>query len=168
MPAVISSGHGGTAFILNLALPSILPLLVENPFVFLVPSALALLSGVVALDARSTQYAFRQEHAGRVFLLAATTKGWREFNQNNLVPILSPDVTICWPRTSEAKLVRHGMALQGLSAQAPALVLAHRDRIEVIRLHAKLLPMRKKGARSKAVQQAVGRIVALALRAVLE
>ncbi len=110
---------------------------------------------------------FRKRQAGSFYLLCSRRRGWFEFVQNNVAPVLPPNVHLIWHRTDygpEPDDVGRLLARSGVyGVSKPALIAVKKDRVQVRSLHADLVSLKATPARDEGIARQCREIIEAAI-----
>jgi hypothetical protein len=103
---------------------------------------------------------WRRANAGRLYLVALRSRQWGPFTENNVIPVLPPDVTVIW-ESGRRRYVPRSPKLWGLRrpASRPFLVIVRRWSLRVVPLHDRLKVYRAAVRRDAEVQARVKKLL---------
>ena len=99
---------------------------------------------------------FLRHHDGRNFFVAQDRRGWREFQDNNLIPILDPSVGVIWPDGNDYKpLLWILREFSRDTVARPLLLTVAGFSLHITSLHGILSSIAAQRARSLETQRAI-------------
>lgn len=107
---------------------------------------------------------WRRANAGRLYLVALRSRQWGPFTENNVIPVLPPEVTVIW-ESGRRRYVPRSPKLWGLRrpASRPFVVIVRRWSLRVVPLHDRLKLYRTAVRRDAEVQARVKTLLEEAL-----
>ncbi len=102
---------------------------------------------------------FFTDNLGKRIFVAKKGRGWREFLENNVIPVLPKDVTVVWRgesgRDQSIDDLFVALPLLGIRASAPFLVAVKGADLEVTEFNARLSSLKRFGKKNPEIQRQV-------------